>query len=71
MDDTFSNIDPAEEKMMAEEALLDLPSKPLVQHVMESTDYKDADFVAASIIAARYDDPNVPYEIYKAIHGHR
>ena len=48
---------------------MDLPSKPLVQYVMDKTEYKDADFVSASIIAARYDDPNVPYEIYQVIHG--
>ena len=46
---------------------MDLPSKPLVQYVMDKTDYKDPDYVAASIIAARYDDPNVPYEIYSLL----
>ena len=54
-----------------DEILMDLPSRPLVQYVIDKTEYKDADYVAASIIAARYDDPNVPYEIYQAIHGHR
>ena len=54
-----------------DEILVDLPSRPLVQYVMDKTEYKDADYVAASIIAARYDDPNVPYEIYQAIHGRR
>ena len=47
--------------------LMDLPPKPLVQYVMDKTDYKDPDYVAASIIAARYDDPNVPYEIYSLL----
>ena len=50
--------------------IMDLPSKPMVQYVMDKTEYKDPDYVAAPIIAARYDDPNVPYEIYQAIHGH-
>ena len=56
---------------VADDILMDLPSRPLVQYVMDKTEYKDPDYVAASIIAARYDDPNVPYEIYQAIHGHR
>ena len=47
--------------------LMDIPSKPLVQYVMDKTEYNDPDFVAASIIAARYDDPNVPYAIYKLL----
>lgn len=67
MSDTQSTASTAAE----DDFIMDLPSRPLVQYVMDKTDYKDADYVAASIIAARYDDPNVPYEIYEAIHGHR
>ena len=61
----------AADSLAAEDTLLDLPSKPLVQYVMDKTEYKDVDYVAASIIAARYDDPNVPFEIYQAINAHR
>ena len=48
---------------------IDLPSENLVEYVMKKTQYKDPDFVAASIIASRFDDPNVPIEITKVLRG--
>ena len=42
---------------------LNLPAQELVDYIMAKTAYEDPDFVAASIVAARYDDPNVPEDI--------
>ena len=47
----------------------ELPSDNLIQYVMTKTAYKDPHFVAASIIAYRYDDPNVPKEIINVLRG--
>jgi hypothetical protein len=47
----------------------DLPSENLISYIMSKTQYKDPDFVAASIIASRYDDPNVPIDITKVLRG--
>ena len=49
---------------------VDLPSQDLVNFIKYKTDYKDDDYISASIIAARYDDPNVPHEIYALLKGH-
>ena len=48
----------------------DIPPKPLIEYIVQNTSYKDPDYVAASIVAARFDDPNVPHEIYKIIQDH-
>lgn len=48
----------------------DIPPKPLIEYIVDHTNYKDPDYVAASIVAARFDDPNVPQEIYKIIQDH-
>ena len=48
----------------------DIPPKPLIEYIVKNTSYKDPDYVAASIVAARYDDPNVPYDIYQIIKDH-
>ena len=48
----------------------DIPPKPLIEYIVNNTDFKDPDYVAASIVAARFDDPNVPQEIYKIIQDH-
>lgn len=42
---------------------LNLPDQELIDYVMSKTKYDNPDFVAASIVAARYDDPNVPADI--------
>ena len=48
---------------------IEMPHGNLVQHIMENTKYNDPDFVAASIIAARYDDPHVPVDITSILSG--
>lgn len=48
---------------------MELPSDNLIQYVMDKTAYKDPHFVAASIIAARFDDPQVPHDIVKVLRG--
>ena len=48
---------------------IELPSDNLVQYVMTKTKYKDPNYVAASIIAYRYDDPNVPSDIIQVLRG--
>ena len=48
---------------------IELPSDNLVQYVMKKTKYKDPNYVAASIIAYRYDDPNVPSDIIQVLRG--
>ena len=48
---------------------IEMPHGHLVKHVMDNTKYNDPDFVAASIIAARYDDPHVPQEITSILSG--
>lgn len=48
---------------------IELPSDNLVNYVMTKTPYKDPHFVAASIIAYRYDDPNVPSQIINVLRG--
>jgi hypothetical protein len=42
---------------------LNLPPQELINYIMTKTDYDDPDFVAASVVAARYDDPSVPQDI--------
>ena len=42
---------------------LNLPQQELIDYIMSKTQYDDPDFVAASVVAARYDDPNVPRDI--------
>lgn len=49
---------------------VELPAQELVDFIKQETDYKDDDYVTASIIAARYDDPNVPHEIYTLLKGY-
>lgn len=46
-----------------------MPHGNLVKHIIDNTNYNDPDFVAASIIAARYDDPQVPSEIISILSG--
>ena len=48
---------------------VEMPHGNLVKHVIDNTKYNDPDFVAASIIAARYDDPHVPQEITSILSG--
>ena len=48
---------------------IELPSDNLVQYVMKKTNYKDPNYVAASIIAYRFDDPNVPSDIIQVLRG--
>jgi hypothetical protein len=48
---------------------LNLPPQELINYIMSKTDYDDPDFVAASVVAARYDDPNVPQDILKLLGG--
>ena len=50
-------------------ASLNLPDQELVDYVMTKTSYDNPDFVAASIVAARYDDPNVPQDILQLLHA--
>ena len=45
---------------------LDLPSIELIKYIAKQSKHTDHNFIAASIIASRYDDPNVPADI-KAI----
>ena len=42
---------------------LDLPSIELVRYIAKHSKHTDHNFIAASIIASRYDDPNVPEDI--------
>lgn len=44
-------------------ANLNLPDQELIDYVISKTSHDNPDFVAASIVAARYDDPNVPADI--------
>lgn len=44
-------------------ANLNLPDQELIDYVISKTSHENPDFVAASIVAARYDDPNVPADI--------
>jgi hypothetical protein len=44
-------------------ANLNLPDQELIDFIMSKTEHDNPDFVAASIVAARYDDPNVPADI--------
>ena len=48
---------------------MELPSDNLINYVMSKTAYKDPHFVAASIIAARFDDPQVPHDIVQVLRG--
>ena len=48
---------------------IELPSDNLVQYVMKKTSYKDPNYIAASIIAYRFDDPNVPSDIIQVLRG--
>ena len=50
-------------------ASLNLPDQELVDYIMTKTSYDNPDFVAASIVAARYDDPNVPQDILQLLHA--
>ena len=49
--------------------VVEMPHGNLVKHILDNTKYEDPDFVAASIIAARYDDPKVPDDIYAILNG--
>jgi hypothetical protein len=44
-------------------ANLNLPDQELIDFIISKTEHDNPDFVAASIVAARYDDPNVPGDI--------
>jgi len=48
---------------------VEMPHGNLVKHILDNTRYDDPDFVAASIIAARYDDPHVPSDISAILSG--
>lgn len=48
---------------------IELPSDNLIEYVMSKTSFKDPNYVAASIIAYRYDDPKVPIDIVKVLRG--
>ena len=48
---------------------LELPSDNLINYVMSKTSHQDPHFVAASIIAARFDDPQVPHDIVQVLRG--
>ena len=48
---------------------IELPSDNLVNYVMSKTKFKDPNYVAASIIAYRYDDPKVPPSIVQVLRG--
>ena len=63
----MSSTEPTETQ---DSSFLDLPSKVLVNYIMENTKHTDPHYVAASIVAARYDDPNVPEDIHRLLQGH-
>lgn len=53
---------------MSDLSTLDLPDQELVDYIISKTEHTNADFVSASIVAARYDDPNVPQDILELLH---
>ena len=59
---------PTDSATMTDLSTLDLPDQELVDYIMSKTEYDNPDFVSASIVAARYDDPNVPKDILELLH---
>ena len=61
-------MDPSATLTASDLSTLNLPDQELVDYIISKTDYDNPDFVSASIVAARYDDPNVPKDILELLH---